>query len=87
MDEIVQAVGLDVDERGQRAARFGGDVEPGIGEGGGRRLDRGERSAQVVGDRGNQRPGQARHLLGHPGPQRLLAKLGTLDGQRDVVSE
>jgi hypothetical protein len=87
LHQVGQAVGLDVDECGQPAARFGADVEPGIGQRGGRCLDRGERSAQVVRDRGDQRSGQARHLLGHPGPQRLLAKLGTLDGQRGLVSE
>ena len=69
------------------AARPAVELDPGVGQGGRRRLYRRERRPQVMRDRRDERLGQPGHLLGQRGAQRLLAQLGAFDRQRDLVGE
>ena len=87
LHQVGQPVGLLVDERRQALAGLRVEVDLGVGQRRRGRLDPRQRRPEVMGDGGDERLGEPCHLLGQPGPQDLLAQLGALDGQRDLVGE
>ncbi len=87
VDQPGQPVGLGVDG-GQELVPLG--VAPAdlpVEQAGGRRLDRGQRGAQVVGDRVEQGGAQPVGLLQGQGPVALLLLLAPLHGQGGLVGE
>nr|WP_249416406.1 hypothetical protein [Streptomyces sp. TS71-3] len=88
-DQRGEPVGLGVDQAGEFAPRLGVETVAQLRVGEGRRggLDGRQRGPQVVRDGGDERAGEAVHLLGEFGAQGLFAQLGALDGEGDLVGE
>jgi hypothetical protein len=86
LDEVVEAVGLLVDDGEEFGAR--GIVECLLREQRGyRSFDRRERGAQLMGDGVEQSGAQALALLGGLGAGGVFQRLGALDGHGDEAGE